>query len=365
MSVAPQASLGEAQGTRDGVSPVVDPLAVAATPMHFPDCIDTTIRNSFVLCPTQAKRAYFEDLALPDASVDLHFGGAVAHGLEIARVWFHDMKERPAQAIQAGAIAAEQFYGDFEPPAKSAKTKANLRRALQQYFTVWPLDADILQPARDSGGKLMVEWRFKIPIPGLVHPDHGGPIYFVGRSDMIPLLRQGFLCIEDDKTASQLGDQWANKWRMDSQPLGYIWGAQQSGILDPEVEGTAIFRGLSILQPKYRKAGSTTKPTTKTEEELQSGDWEYVPSASFGTSQVVISHAPWRVERWLKQFTADVRRMIHCYLNNEWDYALHRDVCGAYKGCPFLLLCETQNPDDGGWKEVNFVKRVWNPLDTV
>lgn len=332
--------------------------------MSFPDCIDTTIRNSFVLCPTQAKYAYFENLAPSATSVDLLFGGALAHGLETARRWFYDMKEASAQSIQAGRIAAEQYYGDFDPPAKSSKTKLALGRALEYYFTVWPLGTDILQPARDKDGKLMVEWRFKLPIPGLVHPDHGGPIYLVGRSDMIPML-QGFLCIEDDKSASQLGDQWANKWRMDAQPLTYIYAGQQCGLLDPNTDGTAIFRGLSILQPKYRRPGSTGKPTTRKESELQDGEWEFVPSASFGTSQVLITHAPWRIERWLKQFTADIQRMVYAYLNNEWGYALHRDVCGAYNGCPYLLLCEVQDPDTGGWKEVNFVKRVWNPLDTI
>lgn len=317
---------------------------------------------------TQARYGYIEDLSLPGDSVHLHFGGAVAYGLETARREFYDNHKPHDEAVKLGMEAARTFYGDFSAPHKSPKTKENAGLAILYYFTIWRMDTDTVQPIRLKDGSLGVEWRFKIPIPGLVHPDHGGPIYFVGRSDMLAELRSLF-AIEDDKTATQLGEKWAGQWQLDSQFMGYIWAAQQDGLLVPSEPGQALIRGIGIYQPKYRKPGNETASKNVTPEMIADGTVVYDLESSFGYSQAIVHHAPWMIDRWLREFKRVINRMIYAYINDpdgtkgEWDMALDKAACGAYGGCAYTDLCMSEKPEQ--WKAINFVKRKWNPLETV
>lgn len=339
--------------------------------MSFPDCLDNTILSSAKRCMMQARYAYIEDLRAPGESVHLHFGGAFAYGLETARRKFHDEGFSAEQAVNLGVVNAQAMYGDFDPPFKSPKTRAACGNAVRYYFSVWPLDSDPVQPIRLPDGNLGVEWRFKVPLPGLVHPDHGGPLYLVGRTDMLPTLH-GMTIIEDDKTATQLGEKWASQWQLDSQFLGYVWAAQQEGILPANVPGTALIRGIGIYTPKYVKPGTST-PVKATGEKLaamvESGEVVYSLMDSFGHAQEIVNHTPWMVQRWLHETRKIIGRLIHAYLNDpdatkgEWDMALDKAACGAYGGCSYTNLCMSQNPEE--WKAVNFVKRRWDPLATV
>jgi hypothetical protein len=336
--------------------------------MAFPDHIDNTIVSSAKRCMTQARYAYIEDLSLPGDSVHLHFGGAVAYGLETARRAFYNGGLPPRKAVELGAEAAWTMYGDFEPPHKSPKTREGARRAIIYYFLIWPMENDVVQPIRLNDKSLGVEWRFKIPIPGLVHPDHGGPIYFVGRSDMLAELRSLF-AVEDDKTATQLGEKWAGQWQLDSQFMGYIWAAQQEGLILPTDPGQALIRGIGVYTPKYRKPGNETASKNVTQEMIDSGAVVYDLESSFGHSQAIVHHAPWMIDRWLREFKRVIDRMIYAYLNDpdgtkgEWDMALDKNACGAYGGCAYTDLCMSEKPEQ--WKAINFIKRKWDPLATV
>lgn len=335
----------------------------------FPEHIDNTILSAAKMCQTKARYAYIEDLALPGDSVHLHFGGAVAHGLEWARRSYHDFGMIPRMAVAAGAEAAMEFYGDFEPPAKSAKTRLNAGKYIEYYFHVWPLDTDPLQPSRGPDGSLRVEWKFKHPIPDIVHPDTGGPIYLVGRSDMIPEL-YGMPVVEDDKSASQLGEKWGAQWPLDSQFMGYVWAAQQDGILVPDQPGQAIIRGVGVYTPKFVKAGTDTVVKNPAPEDIESGAVVYSLHRSFGHSQEMVYHSPFMIARWLRETQKVIRRLIYVYLNDPdgtrgmWDMALDKHACAPYGApCPFATLCLSEHPEQ--WKEVNFIKRKWNPLETV
>ena len=38
------------------------------------------------------------------------------------------------------------------------------------------------------------------------------------------------------------------------------------------------------------------------------------------------------------------------------------DACSSFSGCPYLMLCESQEPES--WLKVNFKDRTWNPLES-
>lgn len=334
----------------------------------FPDQLDNTIISSAKRCLTQARLAYIENLSPVGESVHLHFGGALAAGLEAARVAFYQDGRSPQEAVALGMQIALDTYGDFEPPFKSPKTREAAADAVWYYFHVWPLEADVLTPTRNGQGQLRVEWQFRHPLPGLVHPDHGGPIYYVGRSDMIPLLL-GMPVVEDDKSASQLGEKWGQQWRLDSQFIGYIWAMQQDGIIPPNQPGTAVIRGLGIYTRKYVKRGTNTLARKVTQDMIDVGEVVYDPLQSFGHDQAIVHHTPSMIAKWLRETQRVVGRMVYAYLNDpdgtrgEWDMALDKAACGGYGGCPFNELCLSDHPEQ--WKDVNFVRRVWNPLGAV
>lgn len=333
--------------------------------MTFPTHIDNTIRENFVICPTKARRAYIEDLAPTMPSVHLHFGGAAAAGYEAGRRAYYEQHKTPAEAIEAAVVAAETFYGDFDPPAGSYKTKEAVGRLMRFYFgRAFPFSEDTYRPKR-------MEWRFAVPIPGLVHPDTQGPIYYCGRPDTIGDVGSVEV-VEDDKTAGSLGNQWLKQWELDSQFTGYQWAAQQEGLIEPGGMGGVLIRGASILKPKFdevettaddplatstKTAGRAPNKVTKYFRE------EYNEAGSFGSAQVLVYRPQWQIDRWLRQIQRDIGRMITAYLNDEWDYALHKGACGAYGGCNFTLLCGSEHPEQ--WEPVHFVKRKWDPMAVV
>lgn len=338
--------------------------------MQFPKHIDNTILAAAKMCLTKARYAFFEDLALPGESVHLIFGAAMASGLEAGRRAFHDQRLNAEDAVEVGAQKAWDVYGEYEPPHKSPKTREAAADAVRYYFTIWPLDRDPMQPTRGPGGDLRVEWRFRVPIPDLVHPDDGGEIYLVGRSDMIPDLN-GMVIIEDDKSAGSLGEKWPKQWPLDSQFMGYIWAAQNDGILVPKKPGTAMIRGVGVYTRKYYRRDKPDVMLKKvTQDMIDSGEAVYSLMDSFGHSQAIVHHTPFMIERWLRETQRVIRRLIYAYINDPdnnkgaWDLALDKHACAPYNDpCPYTELCSSENPDK--WKEINFVRRKWDPLATI
>lgn len=322
--------------------------------MTFPNEIDNTMREAFVICPGKLKLAHIDCLAPPVPSVHLYFGGCMAKGLEVARrsYYFGDTKNY----VDLGIMAAWDEWGDFDPPGGSFKTKDTLTQAIRYYFDVWPLAHDTAPPNIDASGKPEVEWWFRLPIPGTTHPDHGGPIYFVGRSDFIPNMG-GLLGIADDKTASSLGPSWINQWALDSQTTGYAWARQQQG----HDVSFILIRGISILKPKFTEIADPNGPSlSKSGKPVR---YEYNREDSFGHAQAIVYRPQWMIDRWLAQLQRDVARMVDCYKTDTWDLALHKGACEAYGGCGFRQLHLSEHPEK--WIPVNFVQRKWNPLAHV
>lgn len=334
--------------------------------MSFPDCIDNTIREAAAVCQMKANYAFMREIAPEAKSVHLIAGGAMAKGLEVARRAFFEDDIPAVGAIIRGQQALVTEYGDFQPPEMSYKTAENMARALVYYFRTWPLGDDGVDPVLLPNGKHALECRFKVPIPDIVHPDHGGPVYYTGRPDMVAGLG-GVIAIEDDKTASSLGEQWGKQWELDSSFTGYRWAMKEQHGIDTDA---VLVRGISILKPKYKETPITAEeyavadPMTVIQKEGKKRplyyQLDYLLNDSFGHAQTVVYRPQWMVDRWLKQLQRDVKRLIHAYLNDEWDYALHKGACNAYGGCPYHLLCESQEPEK--WIPVHYVHRHWDPL---
>jgi hypothetical protein len=331
----------------------------------FPTHIDNTIRTSYFVCGQQAKYAYIDDLSPIGESVHLHFGGCFATGLEVARRAYFEQGVPHAEAVERGVAAAVAAWGDFSGPQSSPKTKGSLAEGLRYAFDKFPMTTDTYRPHR-------MEWRFEVPIPGMIHPDTGGPIWYCGRPDTFGDINE-LLAVHDDKTATSLGKSWGDQWKLDSQFTGYWWAAQELGLLPRGGSNPVLIRGYSILQPKFVEVelaeGEAAPAGVVAQEKPMRGNkvkrWydRYDRDTSFGHQQTLVYRPQWMIERWLRQLQKDIRRMIYDYENNTWDLALHKGACAAFGGCSYTLLCESEQPEK--WVPVNFVKRKWDPLAVI
>lgn len=289
----------------------------------FPPTIDSTMLAAFRSCPQKMFRSYVEHWKPQNESVHLVAGGAYAKGLEVARRAFYENGESPDSALALGGAALLAAYGDFECPADSAKSPERTLGALEFYFERYPLGEDRAVPIDYASGRRGIEFSFAEPLD-IVHPVSGEPLIYTGRADMLANWHDG-IYVFDDKTTSSLGASFAHQWEHRSQFTGYVWAAQRAGI---KVNG-AVVRGVSILKTKY------------------------------DTMEVLTYRSAWEIERWYQQVLRDVARMIRCWEEGYWDYALDH-ACTEYGNCSLTDICKSPNPET--WLPMKFEKRVWDPL---
>lgn len=289
----------------------------------FPHAIDSTILSTFRSCPQKAFRQYVEHWKPISNSVHLIAGGAFASGIEAARNAFYVENKPAADSEAAGLTTLLAHYGDFECPSDSAKSPERMCGALEFYFANYPLGADGANPITLPNGKRGIEFSFAEPL-SVRHPVTGDPILYTGRSDMIAE-RAGGIYIYDEKTTSSLGQSFARSWEMRSQFTGYAWAALRQGI---KTNG-AIVRGVSILKTKY------------------------------DTMEIPTYRTDYEIDRWEVQVARDIQRMIRCWEEGYWDYALD-GACNDYGGCGFTRVCKSAEPE--AWLPVYFTPKVWDPL---
>lgn len=293
------------------------------TPYPFPRAIDSTMRSEFVNCPTKFYWSHIRKLGPKEPSADLHAGGAYARGLEIIRRSFYVEKVPFSVAFERGVLAAIEYWGDYDPPAhKQQKNLDRVLGAMAYYFNQWPIETDYIQPHQWTGGD-GIEFTFAMPMD-LLHPETGEPLFYAGRFDMLAEYN-GQLWVEDDKTTSQLGPTWGNKWNLRGQFTGYCKAARD---FDLPVAG-AIIRGLSFLKNGY------------------------------GHAEAITARPDWFIEKWWEQLHYDAERMIQAWQDNRWDQNFG-DSCDSFSGCPFTRLCLTPEPE--AWIEGNYGVRDWDPL---
>lgn len=309
----------------------------AADAVLFPRVIDNTMRSDWIACPHRFFRRHCQGLSSDAVNVHLHFGGAMARGLEVARRTFA-AGEPPRLAVAAGAEALIRAWGTFEPPPIQTRTAANKTLdaalvALAEYFTEWPLDTDPVQ-IHHHNGEPAIEFSFAVPIPGSRHPVTGEPLLYAGRFDLIGDYAGGVWGL-DDKTTSSLGDHWRAQWRLRGQFTGYVWGAREYGL---RLAGFVV-RGICILKDNIK------------------------------LDHVVVARPDWMVDAWLAQLQDDVRVMCEQFLNlTEYGGAASDghpfrqafdNACSDFNGCSFIDLCTSPTPDN--WIS-QFAVRRWDPL---
>lgn len=310
----------------------------------FPRVIDATMRSDWRACPHRFWRRHVQGLVKGEGevSVHLHFGAALAKGLEETRREFCSHGDT-RDAFKAGCEALIAAWGDFEHTPRTRneanKTLGNCLLALQEYFREWPLDDDFVTIHRHDG-KPCVEFSFAFPIPGSRHPDTGEEIAYAGRFDFIGDYQNSIYGVDDKTTGSDVsGDRWRSSWKLRGQFSGYCHAARLYGM---PMKGF-IVRGVQVLTSS-----------------IECG-WALAP------------RPPWMVDAWLRQLQTDVDTMISQYVDLKLGEKFGRDPANSHpfpqdfsdscvdfgSECAFMDLCTSEHPDR--WLDGYSVRR-WNPL---
>ena len=304
----------------------------------FPGIIDSSMLSAFRACPYKAYLSYIEHWKPKFESVHLVAGGAFAKGIEIARKEFFENGADRETAEALGLSALITAYGSFDCPSESAKSLPRMVGALGFYFSNYPLGNDGAEPITLPSGRRGIEFSFIEPLD-IHHPTTGDPILFSGRADMVASFAGGTYCF-DEKTTSQLGAKWSDQWDLRSQFTSYCWAGRRLGV---PTQG-AIVRGVSILKTKYE------------------------------TAQAITYRADWELDRWEELMYRQLRKMLDCYCQQEYDQDLDGScvrggnpwdrntdsACNDYGGCAFRKVCKAKNPYEVLTQD--FVRRVWDPV---
>jgi hypothetical protein len=293
----------------------------------LPSYIDSTMLNSFRTCEQRFFNEFILGLRPAEISIDLHAGAAFSGSLER---FYHNLYVGRLQTSEAILRTLPHFlnlWGDFTPQKPTAKTRDNMWNAFNGYIEKYPPATDHVQPF-DFEGRKTVEFSFSIPLdfPNFPrHPISNDAFIYCGRADLLGIYN-GRTCVRDEKTTGRLNSNWASKWDLRSQFLGYCWGISASGIPCD----TAVIRGIVV----------------------------HAKSAHVYPEAIKI-YAKWEIDRWFEQLRRDLWRLRRAWEDKWWNYNLG-DACTQYSGCAFTDLCKSQHPER--WYDSYAVKR-WNPLD--
>lgn len=293
---------------------------------ELPVLIDSTMRSAFSSCPQKFFNEFILGLRPAGLSIDLHAGGVFSGSLErfYQLFWLEQLDAKTALVRTLPTFL--QLWGDYEPPANkvTAKNKESIWAAIESYVATYSPRTDHVQPYILQG-KPTFEFSFAIPLdfPGFpLHPN-GSPFVYGGRADLLGRYSDR-PCIRDEKTTGRLDSNWAEKWDLRAQFLGYCWAAQMMGIDCT----TVVVRGVVIHKR----------------------DIQHV--------EAIKLYAQWEIDRWFHQLKRDLNRIVQCWNDGFFDYNLG-ETCTQYGGCAFTRLCKSDKPER--WYPDYRVER-WNPL---
>lgn len=317
---------------------------------QLPLVLDATQISCFRSCPQKFFLEFCHGFRPPGLSIDLHAGACFAGALEETYRGIYLHKRTLTEALERAHAKFLLDWGNFEIPThkRTAKTLDRMWEAVvgdgtpdgRGYFEEYPPLSDEIRPYIAADGQPTLEYTFAIPLEPAcdprklpdepwdremfpLHPS-GEPFLYCGRFDMLGE-KDGRPIPRDEKTTGVSPSvDWARKWQLRSQFIGYVWACQQCGL---DVDSVCV-RGVSIMKEKIRHM-----------QQIQT------------YSQVI-------VDRWHEQLRRDVWRLRRAWDEGYFDYNL-AETCTSYGNCIFMDACTSKEPEQ--WLGEMSVRR-WNPL---
>ena len=280
---------------------------------------DTTLRayshsmlNSIATCPTLGLVTYVTDKVMNKGgrALALEAGSASHEAYAAARLWqvgihqglshhmdyhgarlfgkdqyegmLHAMAEAgddKRNAMLRFCLEAFYNYGYYDDPADKRRTFTNIEEALIAYLDRFDMRRNVwVEDRKDPTSRIGIE----IPLDVTVTYKYSDKLFrpplpkelkirFIGTADGVTVT-DGRLRLEENKTASRLGEAWAMAFHTSHQQTGYMMAL--STMLGEHVSQAAV-HGMAIPLPRsYDAGGLMTETVTRNEAQMSDFlDW--------------------------------------------------------------------------------------------
>lgn len=184
-------------------------------------------------------------------------------------MWFSAKEAGDDDNLARLRFCLEAFYnyGYFDDPSDKRRTFTNIEEALIAFLHRFDWRRDVWVQDKDNPEALI---GVEIPVDITItyknkHEWDNGPhtitVRFIGTADGISVDKNG-LRLEENKTASRLGEAWTMSWHTNHQPTGYMLALNTMFGLNIE---RAAIHGMCIPLPRsYDAGGLVTETVTRT-----------------------------------------------------------------------------------------------------
>jgi hypothetical protein len=238
----------------------------------------------------------------------------------------------PMDMAKTGALAVLETSGFFDDPRDKRRTLSNLEECIYAYVNRWRWDhpvwiRDKTDPTSDVG--IEIPFDLVVEISGMDYVT----LRLTGRIDGIHTNTRGELCIHDNKTASRLGDAWANSFLLSHQITGYC--AAASTFIQKPIHKAEIL-GLAIPLPRTYDLG--------------------------GYVREVVSRHSYHYERWLAWIVHTVQ-LSRRYKDNPYEAPKYTHSCNRYfRPCTMIPFCDADDEEQHRIID-EMITDEWSPLD--
>lgn len=237
------------------------------------------------------------------------------------------MDEMEWQGItKNGAIYILATSGFYDDPRDKRRTVSNLEVCAFAYIDRWDFDRRVAY----AGSFVGIEIPFALTA---INPAGDRKFVFTGRLDGIHVSkRTGQIIVEDNKTASRLGEHWANSFIMSPQVIGYTVAARV--LLGNYEINRARILGLTIPFPRNEADGFVAEDLRY--EQHHYNEWE----------------------RWLNNAV----QIARAWEDHPTEAPKHFHACYRYfNTCSFLSMCHS-SPEERKAMYEHLVDDEWTPL---
>lgn len=251
---------------------------------------------------------------------------------EFVEITFNDDDDERTRLIHGGLMILETS-GFYDDPTDKRRTIAKLSESLIEYVDRYPFGESVPLLARRARDVFVgVEQAFELVVEFDGHPC----FRFTGRID-------GVHCrgnkttdpyIEENKTASKLGDAWIMSFDMSHQVTGYCIAA--AATLGQPIDSFTRAKVLGLMIPQPRIKG-------------------------MGYEEVIVR----RGEHHLRQWSEWVRHTVETYnsfIDRPLDAPTYTGSCNRYfRPCSFIPLCASPRDEQEQILD-EMVTSEWSPL---
>ncbi len=238
--------------------------------------------------------------------------------------------------IIRAALSILETSGFYDDPSDKRRTIDKLSEAVIAYIDRYEFGQSmpVIRTLHNGNVFVGVENAFEI-VGEYEVPEYTCLIRLTGKIDGVHMFKNDpdDLYIEENKTASRLGDAWEQSFEMSHQVTGYIMAARTL-FEAPDIERAKI-RGLAIPQPRIHDGA--------------------------GVIAITVFRRPHAFQEWA-DWIIHTCELYAQYYQSPLNAPKYTHSCNRYfRPCSFIPLC-TASPDERGDFYEDMVTEEWSPL---